>query len=170
MTKDEAEELREENRRLNDKIAELEGKLADSHPSQKSRSATGNGSVSNHELATRPETHVLYDMILKRLLTEPKIMRLQTSKPEIRIEETREVVEADSKTLRGRLAVLIHKGFFNDPATASAAHTELLRVGFSTAKPNVYKECDKLTEMGFLTKEAGGYQTVEGMKVNVIKK
>jgi hypothetical protein len=34
-------------------------------------------------------------------------------------------------------------------------------------KPNVYKECDALTELGFLTKEDGGYQAVPGMKISI---
>jgi hypothetical protein len=33
----------------------------------------------------------------------------------------------------------------------------------------VYRELDKLAELGFLTKEDGGYQAVAGMKVRIIE-
>jgi hypothetical protein len=39
---------------------------------------------------------------------------------------------------------------------------ELQRRGQSTAKPNVYRELDKLALHGFLTKEDGGYRVVAG--------
>ena len=72
-------------------------------------------------------------------------------------------------TLTGRLAGLIAEGYFDDGATASSAHTELQRRGRGSAKPNVYRECDKLAAMGFLTKESNGYKSVEGMKVNMVE-
>lgn len=54
-------------------------------------------------------------------------------------------------------------------AKAPSVHNELTRRGVSVAKPSVYKECDILTEMGFLRKEQGGYQAVPGMKVNIVE-
>lgn len=169
VTREEADELRRENNDLRRQIAELQERLNDKPICSESSPST-NGKLSTHDLAASGVAGTLYDMVLKRLLAEPKIMRLVTSKPELRVEETREVVDADANTLRGRLAVLIHKGFFNEPVTGNAAYNELQRIGFSTAKPNVYKECDKLAGMGFLTKEDGGYQAVADMKVNVIRK
>ena len=87
--------------------------------------------------------------------------------PQIEVSYERPTLEVDHKTLRGRLANLIAQGFFDEARTGSAAHSELLRRGFSTAKPNVYKELDRLAEMGFVTKEATGYQGVTAMKVSV---
>jgi Fe2+ or Zn2+ uptake regulation protein len=47
--------------------------------------------------------------------------------------------------------------------TGSAAYVELReRRGFSTSKPNVYRELDNFAEMGFVTKEEGGYRAVPG--------
>ena len=78
------------------------------------------------------------------------------------------VIEADDSTLRGRLAVLISQGFFDAAPTGNTAFNELKRRGAGSAKPNVYRELDKLAELGFVTKEpTGGYLTVPGMKVNV---
>lgn len=82
---------------------------------------------------------------------------------------SRPKIQMTEDTLSGRLAGLIASGFFESGATASAAYTELQRLGRGSAKPNVYKECDKLAAMGFLTKESNGYRTVDGMKVNIVE-
>jgi Fe2+ or Zn2+ uptake regulation protein len=47
---------------------------------------------------------------------------------------------------------------------------ELQRRGQSTAKPNVYRELDKLALHGFLTKENAGYLAVKGMKINIVER
>jgi Fe2+ or Zn2+ uptake regulation protein len=52
---------------------------------------------------------------------------------------------------------------------ANAAYEELKRLGRRVAKPGVYRECDKLAELGFLTREADGYQAVEGMKIRTVE-
>ena len=78
------------------------------------------------------------------------------------------VIQADDSTLKGKLAVLISQGYFDSGQTGNSAFNELQRRGIGSAKPNVYRELDKLAELGFLTKEpSGGYLTVPGMKVNV---
>lgn len=122
---------------------------------------------------TAPATddeEALYQRFKQRLMREaPALLKVLSIKPELQFHETREVIEVDGNTLRGRLARMIHAGWFDEPKTASAAYTELQRNGFGTAKPNVYKECDRLAEMGFLTKEATGYQAVAGMKPSIRK-
>lgn len=166
----EAEALREENAELRQRIAELEEKLADLHPAQRTAVVVKPTRPAAAESNGHVDENSLYQSILARLLKEPAILKLRTTRSEIRVEESVEMIDADGKTLRGRVALLITKGFFDEPTTASAAFTELQRTGFSTTKPNVYKECDKLAELGFLTKEKEGYRSVQGMKVNVVKR
>ncbi len=112
-----------------------------------------------------------YQRFKARLMKEaPKLLRVLALAPEIEVEETRETIEVDGKSLRGRLARLILKGFFAEPRTGNAAFNELKRLGQSTAKPNVYRECDKLAEMGFLTKEGEGYRVVDEMKARITRR
>jgi len=95
-------------------------------------------------------------------------MALQVNKPVIDVTVRKYVIEADDSTLRGRLAVLISQGFFDSGQTGNSAFNELQRRGAGSAKPNVYRELDKLAQLGFVTKEPnGGYLSVPGMKVNV---
>lgn len=79
----------------------------------------------------------------------------------------RRILEASDETLRGRLAILIAEGWFDEIKAGNAAHLELQRRGNGSAKPNVYRELDKLAADGFVTKEDGGYLVVAGMKINI---
>jgi hypothetical protein len=115
------------------------------------------------------ENAQLYQAIRHRLLKDAAVLRVLAEKPTIRVEVVRSVVEASGSTLRGRLALLVAEGFFKSAATGNAAYVELQRRAFSTAKPNVYRELDKLAELGFLTKEQGGYLAVAGMLVNIVE-
>lgn len=117
-----------------------------------------------------PDEEALYQRFKARLVKEaPVLLRVLSIAPEIEVSETRETIELDGKSLRGRMALLITRGFFDEPKVGNAAFNELKRLGVAVAKPNVYRECDKLAEMGFLTKEALGYQTVAGMKSRITK-
>jgi hypothetical protein len=111
----------------------------------------------------------IYRYIIKRAENDPGILQVLTSRPELRVTVQRTVIEADSSTLRGALAVLISKKFFNTPQNGNAAFNELKRLGRSVAKPNVYRELDKLAELGFVTKEDAGYQAVESMKIQIVE-
>lgn len=114
------------------------------------------------------DEEALYQRFKARLVREaPSLLRVIATAPEIEIKEAREVVEIDGRSVRGGIAKLIARGFFDEPRTGNTVFNELKRVGVSVAKPNAYRECDKLTTMGFLTKEEGGYRVVQDMKANI---
>ncbi len=161
VTEAEANELRRDNADLRKQVETLTKRL---------NAATEKGTRATEATETEPrqEQEEFYQSILGRLLKEPAIIELKTTKPELRVHVTRVKIDVDGNTLRGRVARLIHGGFFDTPRNGNTAFNELQRLGFGTAKPNVYKECDKLAELGFLTKEASGYQSVPDMKVNLV--
>ena len=124
-----------------------------------------------------PESRILnpsdangfYQSFKARLLSDPQVLDVLAERPEIEVRLVRPTVQLDGETLRGKLAQLIAEGFFESAKNGNTAYSELrVRRGFPTAKPNVYRELDKLTEMGFLVKEAGGYQAVPEMKVRIV--
>jgi len=119
--------------------------------------------------AVGAEEEELFQRFRARLLKEPAVLRVLASVPVIEISETREVIEIDGATVRGQIAKLIARGFFDEPKNGNTVFVELKRIGAKVAKPSAYKECDKLTSMGFLTAEATGYLAVEGMKRNITK-
>jgi hypothetical protein len=138
------------------------------------RTGTVAGEIPLRASANGPEPSVLsdalYSQILTRLLqdapTNPQVLQLLASRPEIIVRVQKQSVDLDGTTLRGRLAVLIAENFFDRIANGNAAWQELNKRGIGSAKPNVYRELDKLTEMGFLLKVDGGFQTAPGMKVS----
>lgn len=153
----EARELREENARLRRLVEELQATPPAETPKAVPAPA---GTV---------DENALYERLLARLLKAPPLVKLTTGKPEIEVKRQRQIIEVSHSTLKGRLAGMLAEGFFDAPATGSAAYAELReRRGFSTSKPNVYRELDNFAEMGFVTKEEGGYKAVTGMKVNVV--
>jgi hypothetical protein len=111
----------------------------------------------------------LYQQILSRLLQDlpdnPHVLQLVASQPEIMVRVQKRTVELDDTTLAGRLAILISEKFFDSKASGHNAWMELEKRGIGSSKPNVYRQLDKLAEMGFLHKLQGGYQSVPGMKV-----
>lgn len=116
------------------------------------------------------EEEDLYQRLKTRLIKEaPFLIRVLNETVGIDVRELRQTIDVDGKSLRGRVALLILRGFFDQITSANAAYNEFKRVGFSIAKPTVYSECNKLTEMGFLTKEKDGYQAVAAMKSSIRK-
>ncbi len=112
----------------------------------------------------------IYAQVVERLSKDPAVLSLMRNLPEIEVSVMRKRIELTDDTLAGRCACLVAEGYSDECRTASAAYDELRRRGFPTSKPNVYKECDKLALLGFLTKESSGYRSVSGMKINIIDK
>lgn len=127
------------------------------------------GTVVPLDVTTDTNEEALYQRFKARLLKEPAVLKVLASVPEIDISEQRETIEVDGKSLRGQIAKLITKGFFDSPTSGQAVFNELKRLGVAVAKPSVYKECDKLNTMGFFTKEDGGYRVVADMKSRIRK-
>jgi len=114
--------------------------------------------------------------VIKRLPKMPaatgdtSTLALSETVYEVEVRKRREVIKMDADTLPGRIAVLLHEGFFDDaPKGATVVWKEVQRRGFTGAN-NVQRELVKLAEKGFLTRESGeGFKAVVGMKVNIIE-
>lgn len=111
----------------------------------------------------------IYRYVVAHAAKDPGVLEILTRRPELRVKVERVTIEAKGSSLRGQMALLIHKKFFDTPKTASAAHAELQRLGIRGSKPSVYQELDKLAEMGFVTKETDGYKAVPDMKASIEK-
>jgi hypothetical protein len=105
------------------------------------------------------------DRITSEAVKDPVILNLLASRPELNVSVAVRTTSLTDETLKGKLAKLVADGYFDKPVNGYTAFNELKRRGVSVAKPNVYRELDNLSGMGFLTKEDGGYQRVPGIKV-----
>lgn len=170
----EARSLRERNENLEREVHELKSEIAQLSRASRLdpvvRHDLPSEKVSDVSCALPTDTAAFYADFKRRLMEDgdPAVIRLLTSKPEIDVKIERQTIEIDESKLIGRVAAMIVDGFFDQPTTASAAFADLQRRGKGSAKPNVYKACDDLTTMGFLTKEKDGYRVVPKMKINIV--
>lgn len=140
------------------------GKLRPTIPTDDEAQAEG------HRAAQGLES--IYAYVVARLKKEaPTLLKLLTVKSEINVEVELQQVTMDASTLRGRLATLVARGFFDKGAGGPEVLAELKRLGGGTGdRANYSRELGWLTEKGFLTVEANGWQSVDGMKVNIKRK
>jgi hypothetical protein len=72
----------------------------------------------------------------------------------------------------GRIAILIFEKFFDSPQDSGQVTKEFKRRGWfsvKTSNASVLRPLAHIAEMGFLTRDGSQYQSVPGMKVNVIE-
>jgi hypothetical protein len=118
---------------------------------------------------TVPQLDYIYQYTVAKAAHEPGILDLLTRRPELRVTVQRQTVDMDDSTIVGRIARLLHEGYFKSPKNVPALQKELKRRGCDQPTTNIYKPINKLAEMGFLTVEAEGYQEVPEMKVSIVK-
>lgn len=114
------------------------------------------------------DMHQIYTAIKTRALQDPEVLEVLARRPELRVTIEPKVLEVDGASLRGGIALLIHKGFFNAPKNGHTTFKELQRIGRRVASANVYRELDNVAEMGFLTSEKDGYLATD-LRVTVRK-
>jgi hypothetical protein len=112
----------------------------------------------------------IYAYVKSRAQTDPGVLQLLTDRSELRVQIERPVVTADTNTLFGRMAQLISEGFFKEVQGSRIVTAEAVRRGWCHRKTpfmRVQDPLDKLTAMGFLTRETEGYKAVTGVKIKV---
>jgi len=150
--------------RLEDKIDNLaefvRRGLAASQAVEEVVSALPRGKAEVHPLPIPAEPpadrreEALYQLFKCRLMEEvPALLQVLAEGPEIRVTIERRVIEATGESLRGRLALLIHEGFFDSGATGHTVNKELARRGGMAPVGSLYGELDELARLGFLTIE-----------------
>jgi len=118
---------------------------------------------------TVPDLDYIYQYVKECAGKDPAILDLLVRRPELRIKVERQTVDMDDSTIIGRIARLLHDGWFKDPRNGPTVQKELKRRGCDQPTTNLYKPLNKLTEMGFLTLETDGYKEVPEMIVMVQK-
>jgi hypothetical protein len=114
----------------------------------------------------------IYRYIIERAKKEPGLLEILLKKPELRVKVERQTVHAKGDTLNGRIALLVHEGFFDKPRDRGAVGAELRRRGALADKANLKILSPflmQLTEWGFLTIELDGFRSVPEMKAQIAK-
>jgi hypothetical protein len=121
--------------------------------------------TSNGLSLTVPQLDYIYKFVKESAAKDAGILELLVARPELCVKVKRPTVTMDGESIIGRIARLIHDGYFSNPKNSSTVQKELKRRGCDQPTTNLYKPLNRLTEMGFLTFEPDGYQSVPGMKV-----
>lgn len=130
-----------------------------------------NGRSREYSAEESLDNEALYQAIKGRLLQEAPglIVSLTRQVTEIEVQEIREKISMDTRTLDGRIAFLIAEGFFNQRRGNKDTIEELAERGWPALAPNVSRSFGKMVELGFLRQESNGqYKAVDGMKVNIV--
>lgn len=171
VTESEARELREQNAELLRQLGELRRQQngAATHkvatlppPLEVGRFTLSEGTI--------PQGEEIYQFVKRRLMTEsPSLVAVLLEQPEVTVTIDRPVVQADGSTLKGRVARLVHSGFYASSKTSGATRTEMKRTGPDVNSGNLSKELAWWVSKGFLTAESDGFLEVSGMRKNVKK-
>jgi hypothetical protein len=137
--------------------------IPDADPKVAARRAKAVSSGNGTSLTQAQEE--IYRYVISRAEKDPGVLELLTRRPELRVKVERPTVSLDDSTIIGRIARLIHDGYFSAPKNGPTVQKELKRRGCDQPTTNLYKPLNRLTEIGFLTLEPDGYQSVPGMKV-----
>jgi len=176
MWKEKYEEAERERSQLVEKVLQLQRELEAIYQQRDNDfkpgkvDIGGSPTVVSDMPSTTCDLPAVYAYVKERAAKDPGVLELLTRQPEIKVSIQRQVLRLTTDNLQGKLAKLIAEGFFDLGANANQAYTELKRRGAAVSVPNVYRELDGLTALGFLTKEKNGkqtsYQRVPGMKVS----
>jgi len=121
---------------------------------------------------TVPDLDYIYGYVKSRAAVDPGILEILTHRPEIRVKVERQVIRANGNTLDGRVALLVHEGFFDKPKTRVDVGNELRRRGVIEKNANLKvlsPRLSSLAEKGFLTIEGDAYKSVQEMKAQIAK-
>jgi hypothetical protein len=122
---------------------------------------------------TVPDLDYIYGYVKARAVADPSyIVEVLAHRPEIRVKVERQVIHANGNTLDGRVALLVHEGFFDKPKTRVDVGNELRRRGVIEKNANLKvlsPRLSSLAEKGFLTIEGDAYKSVQEMKAQIAK-
>jgi hypothetical protein len=112
-----------------------------------------------------------YQRIKRRILDEcrvdPVLLHiLTTAAPELKIDIEPRVIELNEGSLRGRVCILIGRGFFDSPRSNGETIRELKRIGTEPASNRMSEAFASLVVDGALTREGDGFQKAPGVKVS----
>lgn len=191
VTKDEAERLTAENRRLTDELARLKVEHAslqlrlealEKGPHDSKREATPRQSADRHPAQARTSVssapaggssngHVdeaLYQAIRARILEdEPILLKALTTHPELVVEVTPKVVTVEGSSMKGRVVRLMAAGWFDEPRETGDVRKELARTGTDPGGGGTLGiMLNRFVVDGFFIRQGGAFVLAPAVKVS----
>lgn len=118
------------------------------------------------------DEEALYQRFKARLAKEaPQLIKVLSVAPELEVSVERKTIQTDESSAMGMIAILIKEGFLKDTIGATEVWKEMKRRwNYGGISARAYEQLDKLTAMGFVSKESDGYRAVPGVKVRIVDK
>lgn len=122
-----------------------------------------------HE-AARMSRQSLIREVIAEIRKDPVLIRLSQEKPAIEVHVQRKTVKSDGATIKGKMALLIHEGFFQRPRSVKEIRGELIRRGMApTTSGGFERPLVELVEQGFLFTDPGDmYSLCPGAVTRVV--
>ncbi len=179
VTEQEAAALREENRLLKEQVRALMKNqeavaILKSTPPDIDEDDRPRGGVILKQTPPAPDDFdSIYQAVKARLIEElpsdARILRICVSRPELRVEVKKQVIDAAESSMIGRVARVLTTDFFKSPRTHADTRRELERTGATVNNASLGSALADLVVKGFLTREGDkSFVGVEGMKVNIV--
>ena len=161
--------IRRERDSLREEVLKLRKEATQRAPAFRDAPAPKRASVEIHADPDLPEgggqvvdVDAIVGLVVERLRSEADSILLQVRRelPDLEVHVDRPVVQASDEDYRGKIAVLLHEGFFDHARTAYEVRSDLVSRGWQSeatrgVPPHIYKELDWLTSKGFFRMAPG---------------
>ena len=100
--------------------------------------------------------------MLRRLKSKPEVLKVLMSVPRIEVDYQPITVQADGFQFRGRVARLIHSGWFADARSCKELADKLTATGTKVIPANASRDIKWFVESEFLEREGEKYIVAQG--------
>lgn len=107
---------------------------------------------------------------IERIRKDPMLIKLSQERPVIELAVRKKVLPLEDSTLKGKVASLIHSGFFQSPRSFKDVKAELTRRGLDPKTPNlrIADPLKEFTELGFFFRNGEAYELAPDIDVRVV--
>ena len=149
-------ELEEQVRSLQNSIREKDGLIRQLQASE-TVSTTANGSKPATADIEDRDVDGIVAAILHRARSQPDLLRVLTKETHIEVDYEPVIVKADGTSFRGRVARLIHSGWFDSTRKNQEIADYLTQTGSRVIAGNLPRDLKWFVESEFLERDGGGY-------------
>jgi len=167
--KEKYEQSERARRNLEAELASLRKEFWALRDKQAAAGANGSAPVSpelvvSSEPDPAPSEQRLVQAVLSEIRRNPVLIKLSQEFPVIEVKVNRTVMNLDDSSLKGKIALLIHQGWFSTPRSFADVKKELIRRGIDSRTGNVIvgNALKSFVETGFFFSTGDGYELQPG--------
>jgi len=107
--------------------------------------------------------------VIEQIRKDPVLIRLAVEKPAVEITVNRKVVTMDDSTIKGKIAKLLHEGWFAQERNAAETHAEVVRRGMAPKTPQVrsWEALNEFCSLGLLYRNDKQYTAAPDVETRI---